>query len=42
MPVILLIDGQQKVRAKVLAQQLQSCLRFSTSNKIDYKPFFSI
>ena len=41
-PVILFVDGHQKVRAKFLAQQLQSCLRFSTSDKMDYKLFVSI
>ena len=32
--VILFVDGQRKLRAKCLAQQLQSCLTFSTRNKI--------
>ena len=41
-PVILFVDGHQKVRAKILAQQLQSCLSFSTRNKIDYEIFVSI
>ena len=38
-PVILFVDGQQKVRAKFLALELQSCLSFSTRNKIDYEIF---
>ena len=33
-PVILSVDGHQKVRSNFLARQLQSCLSFSTSNKI--------
>ena len=32
-PVILLVNGHQKVRAKILARQLQSCLSFITRNK---------
>ena len=39
---IFFVDGHQKVRAKFLAQQLQSCLSFSTRNKIDYELFVSI
>ena len=42
MPVILLVYGQQKVRSKFLAQQLQSCMSFSTRNKINYEIFVSI
>ena len=42
MPDILFVDEQQKVRAKILAQQLQSCLSFSNRNKIDYELFISI
>ena len=42
MPVILFVDGHQNVRAKCLARQLQSCLSFSTGNKIDYELFVSI
>ena len=41
-PVILFVYGQQKVRANFLARQLQSCLSFSTRNKIYYELFFSI
>ena len=33
------VDGHQKVRDKVLARQLQSCLSFSARNKIDYEIF---
>ena len=40
-PVILFVDGQQKVWANVLERQLQSCLIFSTRNKIDYEFFVS-
>ena len=36
MNVILFVDGQQKVRASLFAQQLQSFLSFSTRNKTDY------
>ena len=42
MPVILFVDGQQKVRVNVLVRQMQSCLSFSTSNKIDFELFVSI
>ena len=41
-PVILFVDGQQRVRVKFLARQLQLCLIFSIRNKIDYKIFVSI
>ena len=41
-PVILFINGHQKVRANFLARQLKSCLRFSTRNKIDYDVLVSI
>ena len=41
-PIILFVDGHQKIRANVLARQLLSCLSFSTRNKIDYKLFVSI
>ena len=41
-PVILFVDGHKRVRANFLAQQLQSCLSFSTRNKIDYELFVSI
>ena len=41
-PVILFVDGYQRVRAKFLVQQLQSCLTFSTRNKIDYELFVSL
>ena len=41
-PVILFGDGHQKVRAKSFARQLQSCLSFSTRNKIEYEVFVSI
>ena len=37
MPVILFVDGNQKARANFLAQQLHSCLSFSTINKIDHE-----
>ena len=40
--VIFFVYGQQKVRANFLAQQLQSCLGFSTRNKIDYEIFVSL
>ena len=40
--VILFVYGQQKVRADLFARQLQSCLIFSTRNKIDYELFVSI
>ena len=40
-PVIFLVGGHQNVRAKLLAQQLQSCLSLSTRNKIDYEIFVS-
>ena len=42
LPVILFVDVQKKVRANFLARQLQSCLSFSTRNKIDYELFVSI
>ena len=32
-PVILFVDGHQKVRSKFLARQLQSCLSLRTRNK---------
>ena len=38
MHVTLFVDDQQKVRANFCALQLQSCLSFSTRNKIDYEP----
>ena len=41
-PVILFVDGHQKVRFNFLAWQLQSCLSFSTRNKIDYEFFVSL
>ena len=41
-PVILSVDGHQKAIAFFLAQQLQSCLSFSTNNKIGYELFVSI
>ena len=41
-PVIFVVEGHQKVRANVLARQIQSCLSFSTRNKIDYELFVSI
>ena len=41
-PYILLVDVHQKVRSNFLAQQLQSCLIFSTRNKIGYELFVSI
>ena len=41
-PVILFVDGHQKVRANFFARKLQSCLGFSTSNKIGYEIFVSI
>ena len=41
-PVILCVDGYQKLRDNFLAWQLQSCLSFSTRNKIDYDIFVSI
>ena len=34
-PVILFVDGHQKVRANFLEWKLQSCLSFITRNKID-------
>ena len=40
--VILFVDGQENVRANFFARQLQSCLSFSTRNKIDYELFVSI
>ena len=40
--VILFVDGQQNVRPNIFARQLQSCLGFSTRNKIDYELFVSI
>ena len=40
--VILFVVGQKKARANFFARQLQSCLGFSTRNKIDYKTFVSI
>ena len=40
--VVCLLFGQQNVRANFLAWQLQSCLSFSTRNKIDYDIFVSI
>ena len=40
--VILFVNVHQRVRAKFLARQLQSCLRFITRNKIEYEPFVSI
>ena len=36
-PVILFVDGHQKLRAKFLDRKLQSCLSVSTRNKLDYK-----
>ena len=42
LPFILFIDDQKRLRANVLAQQLQSCLIFSTRKKIDYILFVSI
>ena len=42
MPVLLFVDGHQKVRANVLARQLQSCLSFITKNEINYDIFVSI
>ena len=41
-PIILFVDGHQNVRANFLVRQLQSCLSFSTRNKIDYELFVSI
>ena len=41
-PVIFFVDGHQKVRAKFLAQQIQSCLIFITRNKIYFEIFVSI
>ena len=41
-PVILFFDGHKKLRANFLLRQLQSCLSFSTRNKIDYEIFVSI
>ena len=41
-PVILFVDVHQRVRAKILALQLQSCLSFSTRNRVDYDIFVSI
>ena len=40
--VIIFVDGHEKMRDKFLAQQLQSWLSFSNSNKIVYELFFSI
>ena len=37
MPVILFVEDDINARANFLAQQLQSCLSFSTRNKIDYE-----
>ena len=42
MPVILFVDGHQRVRDNFLALQLQSYFSFSTRNKIDYEIFVSI
>ena len=42
MPVILFVDGHQKVRDKFMARQLQSCLSLRTRNKINYELFVSI
>ena len=42
MPVILFVDVKQKMRANFLEQKLQSCLSFSTRNKIDYELSVSI
>ena len=36
-PIILFVDGPKKVGANFLVRQLQSCLSFSTRNKIEYK-----
>ena len=41
-PVILFVEDHQKVRANVLAQQLQLCLSFSTRNQKNYEIFVSI
>ena len=41
-PVNLFVYSQKNVGAKFLARQLQSCLSFSTRNKIDYELFVSI
>ena len=38
-PIILFVDGQQKVRAKFLVQQLHLCLSLSNRSKIDYELF---
>ena len=40
--IILFVDDQKKARANFLAWQLQSCLSFSTRNKIDYELIVSI
>ena len=42
MPVILFVDGHQKVRSNFLVRQLQSYLSFSTRNKIDSELFVTI
>ena len=39
---IMFVDGQRKVISRFFAQQLQSCLSFSTRNKIDYELLVSI
>ena len=41
-PVILFVDGHQKVGANFLARQLHSCISYITKNKIDYELFVSI
>ena len=41
-PVILIVDGHQKVRSKLLERHLRSCLSFSTRNQIYYELFVSI
>ena len=41
-PVAFFVYGHKKLRANFLARQLQSCLSFSTRNKIDYEIFVSI
>ena len=40
--LLFFFDGHEKVISNILARQMQSCLSFTTRNKIDYDIFVSI